>query len=133
MPNTTKIPCGGFYLGDGLTMDGDTLKSLGGAYVKAKVNFNDNDDEPTVEFMDDSPLKTFEEIAQKAETSPVTLLLYFPDDIVRSFFLERHISGDLIFYAFSIGENILYLGKLVINSDNKITYSIFAYTLTSVT
>ena len=25
-----KIPCGGFYLGDGLTMDGDTLKSLGG-------------------------------------------------------------------------------------------------------
>lgn len=30
MPNTTKIPCGGFYLGDGLTMDGNTLKSLGG-------------------------------------------------------------------------------------------------------
>ena len=34
MPNTTKIPCGGFYLGDGLAMDGNTLKSLGGAYVK---------------------------------------------------------------------------------------------------
>ena len=28
--NNKKIPCGGFYLGDGLTMDGDTLKSLGG-------------------------------------------------------------------------------------------------------
>lgn len=25
-----KIPCGGFYLGEGLIMDGDTLKSLGG-------------------------------------------------------------------------------------------------------
>lgn len=25
-----KIPCGGFYLGDGLIMDGDTLKSSGG-------------------------------------------------------------------------------------------------------
>ena len=25
-----KIPCGGFYLGDGLIMEGDTLKSLGG-------------------------------------------------------------------------------------------------------
>jgi len=25
-----KIPCGGFRIGDGLTMDGDTLKSLGG-------------------------------------------------------------------------------------------------------
>ena len=28
--NNKKIPCGGFYLGDGLTMDGNTLKSLGG-------------------------------------------------------------------------------------------------------
>ena len=28
--NNKKIPCGGFYLGDGLTMDGDMLKSLGG-------------------------------------------------------------------------------------------------------
>lgn len=25
-----KVPCGGFYLGDGLAMDGNTLKSLGG-------------------------------------------------------------------------------------------------------
>ena len=25
-----KIPCGGFYLGDGLAMDGNTLKSSGG-------------------------------------------------------------------------------------------------------
>ena len=29
-----KIPCGGFRIGDGLAMDGDMLKSLGGAYVK---------------------------------------------------------------------------------------------------
>lgn len=28
--NNNKIPCGGFYLGDGLIMDGNTLKSLGG-------------------------------------------------------------------------------------------------------
>ena len=28
--NNKKIPCGGFCLGDGLTMDGNTLKSLGG-------------------------------------------------------------------------------------------------------
>ena len=30
MSNKVKIPCGGFYLGDGLTMDGNTLKSSGG-------------------------------------------------------------------------------------------------------
>lgn len=87
MPNTTKIPCGGFYLGDGLAMDGNTLKSLGGAYVKVKRNINDGDDEPTVEFMDDSPLKTFEEIRQKMETSAVTLLLYLWQRL--SVFLQR--------------------------------------------
>ena len=30
MDNKVKIPCGGFYIGDGLTMDGNTLKSSGG-------------------------------------------------------------------------------------------------------
>ena len=29
-----KIPCGGFHIGDGLTMDGDTLKSLGGYILR---------------------------------------------------------------------------------------------------
>ena len=39
--NNKKIPCGGFYLGDGLTMDGDTLKSLGGEQVQTDWNQND--------------------------------------------------------------------------------------------
>lgn len=39
--NNNKIPCGGFYLGDGLTMDGNTLKSLGGKQVQADWNQND--------------------------------------------------------------------------------------------
>ena len=75
MPNTTKIPCGGFYLGDGLTMDGDTLKSLGGAYVKVKANINDG--RPTFEFMDDSPLKTYEEIVQKNENFSCHIAVLF--------------------------------------------------------
>ena len=36
-----KIPCGGFYLGDGLTMDGNTLKSSGGKQVQTDWNQND--------------------------------------------------------------------------------------------
>lgn len=36
-----KIPCGGFYLGDGLTMDGKTLKTLGGKQVQTDWNQND--------------------------------------------------------------------------------------------
>lgn len=47
-----KIPCGGFRIGDGLAMDGDTLKSLGGAYVKITIN-NDG----SGKIANDSPLK----------------------------------------------------------------------------
>ena len=39
--NNKKIPCGGFYLGDGLTMDGNTLKSLGGEQVQSDYAQND--------------------------------------------------------------------------------------------
>ncbi len=47
-----KIPCGGFRIGDGLAMDGDTLKSLGGAFVKVTI---DNDGKGKI--AEDSPLK----------------------------------------------------------------------------
>lgn len=36
-----KVPCGGFYLGDGLAMDGNTLKNLGGKQVQTDWNQND--------------------------------------------------------------------------------------------
>ena len=38
MDNKVKIPCGGFYLGDGLTMDGNTLKSSGGSLIVTMVD-----------------------------------------------------------------------------------------------
>lgn len=39
--NNKKIPCGGFYLGDGLIMDGNTLESLGGEQVQSDYTQND--------------------------------------------------------------------------------------------
>lgn len=36
-----KVPCGGFYLGDGLIMDGNTLKSSGGEQVQTDWYQND--------------------------------------------------------------------------------------------
>lgn len=42
MSNKVKIQCGGFYLGDGLTMDGNTLKSSGGEQVQADWNQNNS-------------------------------------------------------------------------------------------
>lgn len=39
--NNKKVPCGGFYLGDGLIMDGNTLESLGGEQVQSDYAQND--------------------------------------------------------------------------------------------
>ena len=39
--NENKVPCGGFRIGDGLTMDGNTLKSSGGKQVQTDWNQND--------------------------------------------------------------------------------------------
>ena len=129
--NENKVPCGGFRIGDGLAMEGDTLKSLGGAYVK--VNTNDG---KTFEFMDDSPLKTFEEIVQKMETSVVTLLMFIPNKVFPCFFNDYH-SGEIDsinFCALSVTiENYLRVIKISIDSDNKITLSQSDYTLTPAT
>lgn len=125
-----KVPCGGFCIGDGLTMDGDTLKSLSGAYIK--VNSNDGN---TFEFADDSPLKTFEEIKQKIKTSFVTVQMTI-FNVPYATLPLRKTSVDLIsFYALSVIEskNKLKINKLSINSDNTITLSTSEYTLTPAT
>ena len=132
--NENKVPCGGFRIGDGLTMDGNTLKSLGGAYVKVKSKINDGGGGRTFEFMDDSPLKTFEEIAQKVETSPVTLLVYLPDEGVITFDFDILSDSVLVFYSLGVLlDNKLNVTKISINSDNKITFSRSRYTLTPAT
>ena len=129
--NENKVPCGGFRIGDGLTMEGDMLKSLGGAYVKVKVNINDND-EPTLEFMDDSPLKTFEEIRQKTKTSIVMLQLHFPDK-VRYLFYNDCTDISIRFYDLRVINNQLTESQTLITSDNKIITSVSQYTLTPAT
>lgn len=126
-----KVPCGGFRIGDGLTMDGNTLKSLGGTYVKVKVNIND--DRPTLEFMDDSPLKTFEEIRQKGETSLVTLLAYASGAKVDAFYLNFFSDSLLLFVSLDILDNELNEKQISIESDNNITFSVNRYTLTPTT
>lgn len=50
--NENKVPCGGFRIGDGLTMEGDTLKSLGG-YIKVVP---DEESPGNYKIADDSPL-----------------------------------------------------------------------------
>ena len=128
--NENKVPCGGFRIGDGLAMEGDTLKSLSGAYVK--VNSNDG---KTFEFADDSPLKTFEEIQQKIKTSFVTVQMIIFNKPYATLSLQEA-SVDLIsFYVLfvDVTKNKLRVGELFINSDNTITLSTSQYTLTPAT
>ena len=122
--NENKVPCGGFRIGDGLAMDGNTLKSLGGEYIK--VNTNDGE---TFEFMDDSPLKTFEEIMQKIETSLVALLVCYHNVPNGTFFLEGVSDGVIVFYKLFINANELGITRLFINPNNTITSTISKYLL----
>lgn len=69
-----KIPCGGFRIGDGLTMDGDTLKSLGGAFVLTEPS-TDPSKPPSLVISEDSPLKTFEEVEATASTKSLFLTI----------------------------------------------------------
>lgn len=126
--NENKVPCGGFRIGDGLTMEGDTLKSLGGAYVK--VNSNGGG---IFEFMDDSPLKTFEEIVQKKKTSVVTMLVYDRNVGISVLYFDALSSDSISFSSLSVDENVLTVIKISIDSDNKITFSVSRYTLTPAT
>ena len=126
--NENKIPCGGFRIGDGLAMDGDTLKSLGGAYVKVNTN-----DLKTFEFMDDSPLKTFEEIVRKIATSLVTLIVHYDNIPFCPSYLSDITEDAIIFSQFDIVQSKLVAKRFIIDSNNKIIFSDSVYTLTPAT
>lgn len=79
-----KIPCGGFRIGDGLTMDGDTLKSLGGAFVKIGVDKmpSSASEQVSYSFLDDSPIQNFIDLLSMSKIMPITLYIYLRHDSV---------------------------------------------------
>lgn len=136
-----KIPCGGFRIGDGLAMDGDTLKSLGGAFVK--VNTNDG---KTYEFMDDSPLKTYDEIVSKNDEAEIYLIQYhthplppgeigFETDFDNMLVLKGINEEGIYFHGYYVDTiaNSLYVIVINIAENNQITRENFVYTLTPAT
>ena len=137
--NENKVPCGGFRIGDGLTMDSNTLKSLGEAYVKVISN-----DDETFEFMDDSPLKTYGEIASKSNEAKINLMVYstlplgnngFETVLDDVFVLKADNEDGLCFHDYFIDTkmNRLFVTVIIIARNNQITQKRFAYTLTPAT
>lgn len=128
MPNTTKIPCGGFYLGDGLAMEGDTLKSLGGAYVKV---VEDEESPGNHKIADDSPLNY--ETAMKYDGF-IFIKLYEADEmtIVPLVFKNADIVGFASCLIFPSMDVIHYIG-IEVHEDNSIHLAQKEYTLTPAT
>lgn len=126
MSNTTKIPCGGFRIGDGLAMDGDTLKSLGGAFVKVGVSRG------VVSLWDDSPLKDYWEIKRATENGVVSLIAHIGSHYF-SYFCYDTSGGAIIFQFLGVQDDRLAVDEISVSSDNEWSYKGSGYQLTPTT
>ena len=116
--NENKVPCGGFRIGDGLTMEGNTLKSLGGVTLVEVIQT----DESEYGYSNSSPIKNYEELERsinsglvfcKDEGSTVYILNTFDRGYVFCSYIDMP--------ALQNG-NFLRLKKYIFHNDNKITY-----------
>ena len=127
--NENKVPCGGFCIGDGLTMEGDTLKSLGGAHIKVVP---DEESPETLKIADDSPLNY--ETAMKYD-GLIFIQLYERDRISSIIPLVRNDSGILSFNTFlvSASKNVMNYLFIEVHEDNSVFLASRQYTLTPAT
>ena len=115
--NENKVPCGGFRIGDGLTMEGDTLKSLGGVALVEVIQTGESE----YGYADFSPIKNYEELERSINSG----LVFCRDTTKIVYTLTEFDSG----YVFSTpielsGQNGYYvkLKKFVFHPDNTITF-----------
>ena len=114
--NENKVPCGGFRIGDGLAMEGDTLKSLGGVTLVEVIQTGESE----YGYADFSPIKNYEELERSIESG----LVFCKDESNMVYTLTNFNGG----YVFSnpietSGSNGYYvkLRKYVFRNDNTIT------------
>ena len=124
--NNQKIPCGGFYLGDGLTMEGDTLKSLGGAYIKVVP---DEKSPESYKIADDSPLNY--ETAMKYDGFVFMIIQIYENQTIVPLYGKA--TDALIFYDYSIANSTMMYNVVNIFDDNSINIVRKKYTLTPAT
>ena len=101
---SNKAPCGGFYLGDGLTMDGDTLKSLGSVTRVLVVQTGESE----YGYSEFSPIKNYEELDQAVMSG-----LVFCSDETEKVFTYAGFDGGHVFISVDFeGKNVLILKKI---------------------
>lgn len=125
--NENKVPCGGFKLGDGLTMEGDTLKSLG-AYIKVVP---DEESPESYKIADDSPLNY--ETAMKYDG--FIFIKFYDADEMTIIPLAFKIADILGFTSCFVQPtmNVMRCIGIEVHKDNSITLTRFNYTLTPAT
>ena len=124
--NENKVPCGGFRIGDGLTMEGDTLKSLGGAYIKV---VEDEKHLETYKITDDSPLNY--ETAMKYDGLVFMLLQANGQQGVIP--LSSKKTNLLRFKDYEMGDSTIVYFFVDVHEDNSVHVITEAYTLTPAT
>ena len=127
--NERKVPCGGFRIGDGLTMEGDTLKSVVEAYINVVP------DEETLgdyKIADDSPLNY--ETAMKYDGF-IFIKLYETNGTSSIIPFVRSNSGILNFNSFFVfgSKNVMNYIVIEVYEDNSIVLASRQYTLTPAT
>lgn len=125
--NENKVPCGGFRIGNGLTMDSNTLKSLGGAYIKV---VRDGESPANYKMADDSPLNY--ETAMKYDGLIFMLLQNNEQQTVVPLFSKK--TNLLRFTTYEIGDDSTIVYFFVdVHEDNSIHLTVKEYTLTPAT
>ena len=124
--NENKVPCGGFRIGDGLTMDGNTLKSLGGAYIKV---VEDEEHPETYKIADDSPLNY--ETAMKYDGLIFMLQQNYNEQTIT--LLHTKASNALIFHDYIVLDSSIIYFDVSVFEDNSINIERSQYTLTPTT
>ena len=124
--NENKVPCGGFRIGDGLTMEGNTLKSLGGAYIKVVP---DEESPGNYKIADDSPFNC--ETAMKYDGLIFMLLSNYGSQITIPLYAKG--MDTLIFHDYEIRDSSLTYIIVNISDDNSINIERQNYTLTPTT
>lgn len=123
--NENKVPCGGFRIGDGLAMEGDTLKSLGG-YIKVVP---DEESPESYKIADDSPLNY--ETAMKYDGLIFILLSIHEGQITIPLYAKG--MDTLICHDYEIRDSSLTYTVVNIFDDNSINITHKRYTLTPAT
>ena len=124
--NENKVPCGGFRIGDGLAMEGDTLKSLGGVYIKV---VEDKESPGSYKIADDSPLNY--KTAMKYDGLIFMLIQAHGQQTV--IVLDSKKTNILRFKDYELGDSTIVYSFVDVHEDNSVHVVIRECTLTPAT